>query len=130
MKKSKKTTKPKITFEPATIEHAKEFYGDQPTKSFKGYVALLNGKVVGIGGLSFEKGTMMLFSDMKDELRPFKADIWKGIGILDEMVKKTKYPVYAVASNKEKRSEELLSNLGFIQSGQSVPEGKIYWRAP
>lgn len=122
--------KSKITIEPATKEHAKEFYGDKPTKSFKGYVALLDGKVVGIGGLSFENETMMLFSDMKEEFRPFKDDIWKSIGILGKMVKKTNYPIVAIASNKEKASEKLLTKLGFEPSGHSTPDGKVFWRFP
>lgn len=122
--------KSKIIIEPATIEHAKEFYGDQHTKSFKGYAALLDGKVVGIGGLSFENETMMLFSDIKDEIRPFKDDIWKGIDILDGMIKKTNYPIVAIASSKEKNSEMLLTKLGFNPTGNSTPDGKIFWRFP
>ena len=122
--------KPEIIIKPATMAYAKEFYGDQYAKSFKGYVALLKGKVVGIGGLSFENEMMMLFSDMKDEFRPFKKDIWKAIRILGKMVEKTKYPVVAVASNKEKNSEWLLTKLGFNPSGQSTPSGKIFWRFP
>lgn len=122
--------KSKITIEPATKARAKEFYGEQCAKSFKGYAALLNGKVVGIGGLSFENETMMLFSDIKEELRPFKEDIWKAIGLLGELVKKANYPVIAVASNKEKASERLLIKLGFASSGHSTPEGKIFRRFP
>ncbi len=122
--------KSKIIFKHATKEHVKEFYGDQCTKSFKGYVALLDGKVVGIGGLSYENDVMLLFSDMKDEFRPFKNDIWKAIGLADQMVKETKYPVVAVANKKEKNSEWLLTNLGFNPSGESTPEGKIFWRFP
>ena len=122
--------KSKIEIKPATKAHAKEFYGEECTKSFKGYVALLDGKVVGIGGLSFENETMMLFSDMKDEFRPFKDDIWKSIAVLGEMVEKAKYPVVAVASNKEKASEMLLTKLGFTDSGNSNSDGKIFWRFP
>ena len=122
--------KSEITIKPATMEYAKEFYGDQYTKSFKGYVALLNDKVVGIGGLSFENETMLLFSDMKEVMRPFKDDIWKAIGLLGEMVEKTNYPIVAVASKKEKASEWLLTKLGFASSGHSTPDGKIFWRFP
>jgi len=123
--------KSKITIKPATMAYAKEFYGDQYTKSFKGHVALLNGKVVGVGGLSFENETMMLFSDMKEEMRPFKRDIVMGIHILNEMVEKTNCPIVAVASKKEKMSERLLAKLGFNPSGSSNPDGsKIFWRFP
>ena len=73
---------------------------------------------------------MMLFSDIKDEIRPFKDDIWKGIDILDGMIKKTNYPIVAIASSKEKNSEMLLTKLGFNPTGNSTPDGKIFWRFP
>lgn len=123
--------KSKVTIEPANIKHAKEFYGDQYTKSFKGYVALLDGKVVGIGGISFSKNNMMLFSDIKDELRPYKRDIVKGVYILKDMVEKINYPVVAIASKEERLSEKLLDRLGFSPSGYSDSDGsKIFWRFP
>ena len=122
--------KSKIIIEPATMEYAKEFYGDQYTKSFKGYAALLDGKVVGIGGISFEGKARALFSDMKKEMRPFKRDIVKGVRILGEMVKNARYPIFAVADNKEPASEKLLTKLGFVPNGDVVPTGKIFWRFP
>lgn len=123
--------KSKITIEPATMAYAKEFYGDQCNKSFRGYVALLGGKVIGVGGLSFENETMMLFSDIKEELRPFKRDIVRGFHILERMVAKTNYPIVAVADKKEKLSERILTRIGFTPSGNENQDGsKIYWRVP
>ena len=120
-----------IIIEPATMAHAKEFYGDIPMKSFKGSVALLNGKVVGIGGLSFENETMMLFSDLKEELRPYKYVIWRAFYMLEDMVKNAEYPIVAVASQDEKDSERLLTKLEFTDSGKLTPDGsKIFWRFP
>ncbi len=122
--------KSKVIFKSATTAHAKEFYGDKYTKSFKGSVAILDGKVVGIGGLSYEHGTMVLFSDMKEELRPFKKDIWKAFDMLGEIVEKANFPIVAIASNKEKNSEWLLTKLGFSPNGEATPDGKIFWRFP
>lgn len=123
--------KSKVKIEPATMAHAKEFYGDRYTKSFKGYVALIDDTVVGIGGLSFEHETMMLFSDMKEELRPFKRDIVKSMHTLKDMVDKTNYPIVAVADKREALSEKILGRLGFAPSGRFVSDGsKIFWRFP
>jgi len=122
--------KSNIKIEPATMAYAREFYGDQYTKSFKGYAALLNDKVVGIAGLSFEDKQMMLFSDMKEELRPYKKDIVRSIHIIGDMVEKTNYPIMAIASNTEKASERLLTYLGFAHNGYETPGGKIFWRIP
>lgn len=121
--------KSKIIIKPATSKLTKEFYGIFP-KSFKGIVALLNGKVIGVGGLKYEDGKMMLFSDIKDELRPYKKDICKAIRIFGRMVKKANYPIVAIAGKEEKNSERILTALGFSPNGQLAPEGKIFWRIP
>ena len=120
----------KVIIENATLEHAKKFYGDEPRKSFRGYSALIDGMVVGMGGLAYESGKIVLFSDMKEELRPFKKTILKSVYILKDMVEKTRHPIVAIASNKEKYSERLLTMLGFSPSGKEVSEGKVYWRFP
>lgn len=120
---------PKITIEPATKERVIELYGESP-KSFKGYVVVLDNKAVGIWGLSYEGEKMLLFSDLKDELRPYKDEIWKAIALVTKMVEKTKFPIVAVANKHEKNSERLLASMGFVPNGQSVPDGKIYWRTP
>jgi len=123
--------KSEIIIKPATKAYAKEFYGDTYTKSFKGYVSLLGGKVVGVAGISFEKETMVLFSDIKKEFRPFKRDIVKGIRMLGKMVDKLRYPVIAVADKKEPAAEKLLTRLGFTPSGYMNHDGsKIFRRFP
>ena len=120
----------KLIIKFASMAHAKEFYGDQYTKSFRGGVALLKGKVVGIAGLSFENEQMMLFSDMKDEMRPYKRDIVKAIRIIGKMVEKALCPIVAVADNKESLSEKILTKLGFTFRGHMNPDGsKIFWRS-
>lgn len=121
----------KTIIKPATRAYAKEFYGKQYAKSFKGYVALLNGKVVGMGGISFEGKTMVLFSDMSKEMRPLKRDIMRAVYVLYEMVKSARYPIFAVANKEELFAERLLTKLGFVFSGHLVPDGsKIFRRYP
>jgi hypothetical protein len=123
--------KSRITFKPATMAHAREFYGDQYTKSFKGYAALLDGKVVGIAGISFEDETMVLFSDMKKEMRPFKRDIVRAIWVLGDMVENARYPIVAVVDKKEPAAEKILTKLGFTHSGHLNPDGsKMFRRFP
>jgi len=121
---------PKITIEPATKERVVEFCGKMLPCSFKGYVVMLNDKAVGMWGLSYEREKILLFSDLKDELRPYKDYIWKAIAMVKKMVEKTNYPIVAVANKHEKNSEKILASMGFIPNGQSVPDGKIYWRNP
>ena len=123
--------KSKIIIKPATIVDVKEFYGGRHTKSFRGIAAVLDGKVVGIAGISFDTCAMVLFSDIKKEMRSFKRDIVKVIPLLDKMVKGVGYPVAAVANKKEPLAERLLIKLGFISSGRFTLDGsKIFWRFP
>ncbi len=119
-----------VEFALAESKHVREFYGDRYTKSFKGYVAMLDGVVVGIGGISFEDGYMMLFSDMKDALRPFKKDIVRAITVLKRLIERERYPILAIANDGELMSEKLLVKLGFVFSGHETPDGKIFWRKP
>jgi len=121
-----------LKIKPATMAYAKEFYGNKFGKSFKGHVALLNNEVVGVAGLTkLEDGTMLLFSDMKEKLRPLKRDIVMSILVIKEMVEKINYPIVSVASKKEKAAKRILERLGFIPSGNSTPDGsEIYWRIP
>ncbi len=123
--------KSKITFETATKAHITEFYGDQSLKSLKGHVALLDGRVVGVGGLGFEKGHMVLFSDISDEMRPFKKYIVKAVRVLGQIVEDVKYPITAVADRREALSEKLLTGMGFIFTGLLTDNGdKVFRREP
>jgi len=123
--------KSKITFEPATKAHVREFYGDRYFKSFRGHVAVRDGKVIGIAGLGFEKGYMLLFSSIKDEMRPFKKYIVKAVRVLGQMVNDVKYPITAVADRREALSEKLLTGIGFIFTGLLTDDGdKVFRREP
>lgn len=119
-----------VKIEPAKPEHIVEFYGAPHKRRIRGYVAILEGQVVGVGGLSFERESVLLFSDIKDALRPFKKDIVKGLLILLSLIEKAKFPIFAIANKQEKMAERLLSRLGFIESGHSTDNGKIFWRVP
>ena len=120
--------KDKIIFKQATKEYAENFYGDKPAKSFRGYVAILGDKVVGIGGVTVYNSNMMLFSEMKDEMRPFKRDIVKSIRILKEFISNYKYPIMAIASNTEPISEKILTTMGFEKTSYTTLDGPVYRR--
>lgn len=115
----------------ATKRYIEEFYGDKYTRSFKGYVALINKKVVGVGGLSFENGYILFVTEMSDELRPFKRDIVKIIRVFNKMIKNVDYPIIAVANKKEPLAEKLLHRLGFTFIDRLTDNGsKIFRRCP
>jgi len=104
---------------PATIDRVKQFYGNKHIKSFRGYVALLDGYPVGVAGLTYDH---ILFSDISDELRPYKKDI---VRTAKNLIKDIKYPISAIANENEPMAVRLLTRLGFTHIS-----GQMYWRTP
>ena len=122
--------KSKMIIKYATKKHAKEFYGEDWTQSFKGIVALINGKPIGMGGIRFDGEKGILFSDTTSEGRKHKKQTVKCIRVLKKMVEETNYPVCAIASKDEPLSEKILVKLGFKFSGGIVSGEKMFWRVP
>lgn len=114
-------------FVPATPALARAYYGGPPPYSFKGYVALLDGKPIGIGGI-FYNGHPVAFSEMKDEMRPRRKDKARAVRVLEQLIKAQKSPVFAVAV--EPTSVPLLTKLGFALTGREEPAGPVMQRMP
>jgi hypothetical protein len=121
---------PRVVFKRANMELARQFYGPgAPIRSFKGYVAMIEDRVIGVAGLFYCGDNIILFSDMKDEFRSYKKDIVKSILKMREFMKGTKHPICAIAQCGEMLSEKILLKLGFIYHGES-PGGKVFIRRP
>lgn len=112
-------------FRKATAQDALEFYGKPPCNSFRGIVAVEDGKVIGIGGLFYEGKNLVAFSDMKPEMRKHRKDMARSCRMLIDMVREAKRPVYAVADPNEPTSPYLLAKLGFEPTGMFGPSGEI-----
>lgn len=120
-------TADKVTFVAATPELTRAYYGGPPPYSFKGYVALLDGKPIGIGGV-FYHGHPVAFSEMKDEMRPRTKDKARAVRVLERLIKGYKCPVFAVAT--EPTSIPLLTKLGFSLTSRQEPAGPVMQRVP
>lgn len=121
-------TKTDLTFHKATAEAAAEYYGGQPPFTFRGYVALLDGKPVGVGGVFWHGHTPVAFSEMKEEMQPRLKDKARAARLLESFVKAYRVPVYAVAS--EPTSVPLLTKFGFRLTGQTADSGPVMRREP
>ncbi len=120
-------TADKVTFVPATPELTRAYYGVPPPYSFKGYVALLDGKPIGIGGVFFH-GHPVAFSEMKDEMRPRLKDKARAVRVLERLIESYRCPVFAVAV--EPTSVPLLTKLGFTLTGRQEAAGPVMQRVP
>lgn len=116
-----------VAFVPATAEAAHAYYGGQPPYSFKGYVAMLEDRPIGIGGVYYVGRTPYAFSEMKDEMRPRLKDKARAVRLLENLIATYKTPVFAVAS--EPTSDGLLRKLGFEPTGHKVESGPVMVRA-
>ena len=116
-----------VTFVNATPELVHAYYGGPPPFSFRGYVAVLDGKPIGVGGV-FYHGLPIAFSEMKEEMRPRTKDKARAVRVLESLIDTYKCPVVAVAA--EPTSVGLLTKLGFVLTGRQEVTGPVMQRMP
>jgi hypothetical protein len=112
-----------IKFVPASYALVREFYGKPPQFSMRGLVTLLNDKPVALMGVYMFNNQMIAFSEIKDELRPFKKAIARGVRLMMYFLHSLDFDIYAVASDKEMTAPKLLRKLGFEKTGE-LPNGQ------
>jgi hypothetical protein len=104
----------------ATQSLARAYWGGDPPFSFRGYVALLNGEVVGVGGAYRMHGRVWLFSGFRPELRPYRKTRAKAVRMLIQLADTYPEPVYAAPDKEEPTAMPLLTKLGFTPTGEEV----------
>lgn len=115
-------------FLPATRDLAEAYYGKPPPFTFRGHVAVLDGRPVGIAGI-FQYGDVpVVFSEMKEEMLPLTRDKARGIALVRGMLKDRKGPTWAVADPAYATATRLLGKLGFVPTGQEIEYGPLWVR--
>lgn len=107
-------------FLPATQELAESYWRGYPPFSFRGYVAVLGEKVVGVGGVYRMAGRLWVFSAYKPEMAPFRKARARAVRLLLQLVDTYPEPVYAVRDENEPTAATLLPKLGFVPSGEEA----------
>src|SRR5690606_3030352 len=99
---------------PATREDI-EAFSDLPKKpTIRAWVAELDGRIVGIGGIARANGRWFAFVDLLDEARPYKVHIARSARrFLDEARRDGVRVSYAEVSRHEPRALPWLLSLGF-----------------
>lgn len=118
-----------VTFRPATAADSEAYYGRPPLCSFRGYVAVKDGEVAGIGGVYYDGAVRIAFSEFKETLRSDRRALVKGTRILMQFIDTIKGPVYAVASEHEPTAADLLRRLGWKPTGIHGPHGETLVRS-
>lgn len=103
-----------IVIRPATRADI-EAFSDMPDKpTIRAYVAEMDGKVIGMGGMAFQKGRWIAFCDLTPESRKLKVSIVKTAGrIMDDAMKSGVRFVYAQPDLNEPGAIRWLERLGF-----------------
>lgn len=117
-----------VTFRRATEVDALRFYAARPRLSLRGWVAEKEGAIVAIGGVYYEGGAPIAFSEITDDFRKDRRDVAKGCRILMQMISKIRGPVFAVADPEEPTAGYLLVKLGWKPTGRFTALGELMVR--
>lgn len=118
-----------ITFRPATRADALSYYGREPEATFRGYVAEQDGKVVGIGGVYYDLGVPVIFTEMRPEMERAKKACARATRLMIEYADSLLSPVvYAVADVDYPTAPYLLAKLGFVPTGRMTERGELLAR--
>lgn len=121
-------TRSEPTIRPATAADAVAYYGKTPGMSFRGYVAELDGEIVGIGGVYYDNGMPIAFSEMKPPMRSHKKAMAKAVRMFERLFDSLGTKVYAVACATEPTAPYLLAKLGFKPTGVFGKHGETLVR--
>jgi len=120
----------RVEFRRATQADALKFYHQPAIRSFRGYVAVLGGKVIGIGGIYYDYGVPIAFSEMTDEMRNRRRDKARAVRLLEDLIDAYGAPVFAVVEPGERTAPYLLAKLGFQPTGQFTERGELLVKRP
>lgn len=112
-----------LTVRDATREDIASVVGDDsPLRvSFKAVAGVIDGDVVGVGGVAFVKGRVIAFCELKPEMRAYKVRMHKEALRVIADAKSRHRIIYAQASEKEPTAVRWLTRLGF-----KLHEGTLY----
>ena len=108
---------------PATAADLAKFYGKPVAKSVRGYVGIIEGRVVGAAGVYYDGDNLVAFSEMSDEVKSRRKDIVRMTRLVMGMIMDKKLPVIALCMTDA--SAKFLEKLGFKKECDA-PLGEVY----
>lgn len=110
----------------ATKEDYVEYFGLPPANNFRGVVATIDGRIIGIGGIIYEN-VPKAFMDYHDESAGHKKAMVRGAHLVFDKMRETCNMCYAVAGNDNTAANFLL-HFGF-EFSHYAEDGAIFkWR--
>lgn len=117
---------PRVKSRPSTKEDILLVTGEKDIPStVRAITFLLDGEPAGIGGLRYEKGYYLAFSNIKEDINVSKATVVRcGLEVI-KMIKSMGVTVFAVKSNALPNADRFLKMLGF-EFDSHDEEGDVY----
>lgn len=101
----------------ATAADAHAFWGRTLPGSIRGYVAELDGQVMGIAGLAYAPNNIIAFADMAEGGQKYPMTIMRMTKLVKTLLNETRVPVYCNADVKLRNSTKFLEHIGFKPCG-------------
>jgi hypothetical protein len=108
----------KLTFRPARDEDVVAVCGGKPDRTIYAMAAEKGGATVGVGGVYFDRGHPVVFTDVAPELLADKRGVAVACRMMMAYLDALLMPVYATPDKNLKTSEPLLRKLGFEPTGE------------
>ena len=109
--------KSKIELSYATQADVEEFYAGQALYSCRAVIARLDGKAVGLGGVYRVGKQMCVFTEIRDEMKPYKKDIIRAARMVLEIINKYT-TVIAHPDPTQPTAESFGKHFNFEKAGQ------------
>jgi hypothetical protein len=115
-----------IEIVPATAELLDVYFGETPAPRIRGYVALLDGRPIGVGGFAYRGGTVEVFSNIKPEMKQYRVTLFKVARMIMRHVEIVGLPAFATPDPDEPTADRFLARLGF----ERVSDSEVFrWRS-
>ena len=113
-----------IEVRPAKSEDVEAFYGRKSPDTIKAFVGIVDGEVVGMGGIRYARDALIFFGDLKDGARAHPLALVKGCKKMLAPVP-AHVPIFSLADDSVMGSERFLAFLGF----REALDGNIWRRS-
>ena len=106
----------KVELKFASAEDVEEFYGGPPLFSCRAVIARLDGKPVGLGGVYRCGKTMVVFTEIREEMRPHKKAIIRAARMVLNIINRYT-TVVAYADPDQQTADTFGSHFNFEKTG-------------
>ena len=115
----------RVEIRPATAADIEAYYGQKADRTVRAHVAVVEGELAGIGGVTVEQGRMMAFCDIREGAQVGKLTVWRTAKAIMEKLA-TGGPLAARPDPTKPNAPRFLQRLGFRYISTTPDGDDIY----